>query len=130
MIADVYDAMRSQRKYQQAFPTERILVVLNAAVQRARFDQHLVRRFVQMLGVYPPGTLVRLNTGEVGVVVRVHASDPYRPRVRVLFASDGARSESTRVVDLWETDPAAPTASTIVAPVDPGTLQVDPLSYM
>jgi putative nucleotidyltransferase with HDIG domain len=130
MIADVYDAMRSQRKYQQAFPTERILVVLNAAVHQARFDRHLVRRFVQLLGAYPPGNLVRLNTGEVGVVIRVHASDPYRPRVRVLFARDGAQCEPPNVVDLWEADPRAPTASTIVAPVDPATLQVDPLSYM
>ena len=57
-IADVYDAMRSQRAYQQAFPTERILEVLKRA-DGTQFDQHLIRRFVQLLGVYPAGTLVR-----------------------------------------------------------------------
>src|SRR5919106_7090327 len=91
-ISDVYDAMRSQRTYQQAFPTDRILAVLRQS-DGSQFDQHLVRRFVQLLGVYPPGNLVKLNTGEIAVVTKVHAPDPYRPRVRVLFDAGGTRVE-------------------------------------
>ena len=53
-ISDVYDAMRSQRAYQQAHPTDRILAVLKRN-DGAQFDQNLVRRFVQLLGIYPPG---------------------------------------------------------------------------
>ena len=87
-IADVYDAMRSQRAYQQSFPTDRILQVLKRN-DGQQFDQHLVRRFVQLLGIYPIGNLVRLNTGEVGVVIEVHAPEPYRPHVRVMLRSDG-----------------------------------------
>ena len=91
-IADVYDAMRSQRSYQQAFPTDRILEVLKRNDGK-QFDQHLVRRFVQLIGIYPAGTLVRLNTGEVAVVLKVYAPDPYRPHVRVLIDRDGTRLE-------------------------------------
>ena len=83
-IADVYDAMRSQRHYQQAFPTDRILAVLKRN-DGTQFDQHLVRRFVQLIGIYPAGNLVRLNTGEMAVVLTVYAPDPYRPHVRVLI---------------------------------------------
>ena len=82
-IADVYDAMRSLRRYQQAFPTERILEVLKRN-DGQQFDQHLVRRFVQLLGIYPAGNIVRLNTGAIAVVRQVYAPDPYRPHVRVL----------------------------------------------
>jgi hypothetical protein len=57
------------------------------------FDQHLVRRFVQLIGIYPVGTIVRLDTGEVGVVQRSYAPDPYRPHVRVLIGREGARLE-------------------------------------
>ena len=64
-IADVYDAMRSQRVYQQAFPTDRILAVLQRN-DGTQFDQNLVRRFVQLVGIYPAGNLVRLDTGEIG----------------------------------------------------------------
>ena len=62
-----------------------------------QFDQHLVRRFVQLIGIYPAGNLVRLNTGEVAVVLKVYAPDPYRPRVRVLVRPprEAARSRRT-----------------------------------
>src|SRR5262249_57903259 len=89
-ISDVYDAMRSQRTYQQAFPTDRILAVLKKN-EGSQLDKHLVRRFTQLLGIYPPGNLVKLSTNEVAVRLRAHAPDPHRPRVRVWFNADGAR---------------------------------------
>jgi len=128
-IADVYDAMRSQRRYQQAFPTERILEVLKRN-DGTQFDQNLVRRFVQLLGIYPAGNLVRLNTGEIGVVLKVYAPDPYRPQVRVLFARDGRRLDLTYELNLWDAgdDPERP--SSIVAPVNPRDFDLDPLLLM
>ena len=125
-IADVYDAMRSQRAYQQAFPTERILQVLKHN-DGSQFDQHLVRRFVQLIGIYPVGNLVRLDTGEIAVVLKVHAPDPYRPQVRVLFDRHGKRLELTHDVNLWESDGAEGRPSSIVAPLDPADYQIDPL---
>ena len=106
-IADVYDAMRSQRAYQQAFPTDRVLAVLKKD-DGAHFDAQLVRRFVQLLGIYPPGTLVKLASDAVAVVTRVHAPDPYRPRVKLLFAPDGTRLRRAR--SSGTSGSAAPTA--------------------
>jgi putative nucleotidyltransferase with HDIG domain len=128
-IADVYDAMRSQRAYQQAFPTDRILAVLQRN-DGTQFDQHLVRRFSQIMGIYPPGNLVRLRTGEIAVVVKVHAPDPFRPRVRILFDRDGARLPVPVDRNLWEPHPATGERDSVVAPVDPATLGVDPLSFL
>jgi putative nucleotidyltransferase with HDIG domain len=125
-IADVYDAMRSQRQYQQAFPTERILAVLTRE-NAPKFDQHLVRRFTQLLGIYPVGNLVRLDTGEIAVVLRISASDPRRPQVRVLFDAAGARLPVPYDIDLWDTGEAG-RASAILAPVDPADYQIDPLT--
>ncbi len=128
-IADVYDAMRSQRKYQQSFPTERILEVLKRN-DGQQFDQHLVRRFVQLIGIYPAGNLVRLNTGAMAVVLQVYAPDPYRPRVRVLTTAGGQRIDLPIEIDLWEPsdDPERP--ASIVAPLDPAEFQIDPLMLM
>ncbi|HZT75769.1 MAG TPA: HD-GYP domain-containing protein [Vicinamibacterales bacterium] len=128
-IADVYDAMRSQRTYQQAFPTDRILAVLKRSDGK-QFDQHLVRRFVQLVGIYPAGNLVRLNTGEVAVVLKVYAPDPYRPNVRVLINRQGTRLEIPYELNLWEPseDPQRPSA--IVAPLDPAQFGLDPLTLM
>ena len=124
-ISDVYDAMRSQRAYQQAFPTDRILAVLKRN-DGTQFDQHLVRRFVQLLGIYPPGNLVRLSTGETAVVVKVHAPDTYRPRVRILFDEQGVRLDFPLERNLWEA--TGDRDATIVAPIDPADLGIDPLN--
>jgi len=129
-IADVYDAMRSQRAYQQAHPSDRVLEVLkrNDGVQ---FDQNLVRRFSQLVGIYPAGNLVRLNTGEIAVVRQVYAPDPHRPQVRVIVARDGIRLDIPYDVNLWEHtagDTAVP--SSVVAPLDPAVYGIDPLTLM
>jgi putative nucleotidyltransferase with HDIG domain len=128
-IADVYDAMRSQRSYQQSFPTERILAVLKRN-DGTQFDQHLVRRFVQLIGIYPAGNLVRLDTGETALVLKVYAPDPYRPQVRILLNRQGTRLEIPYELNLWETseDPHRP--SSIVAPVNPASVGIDPLALM
>lgn len=126
-IADVYDAMRSQRAYQQAFPTDRILAVLQRN-DGSQFDQHLVRRFVQLLGIYPPGNLVRLSTGEVAVVLRVHAPDPYRPRVRIILDERGQPLSLPVDRNLWED--LEENAPRIVSPLDPAEFHLDPLAYL
>jgi putative nucleotidyltransferase with HDIG domain len=129
-ISDVYDAMRSHRAYQSAYPTDRILAVLqrNDGLQ---FDQNLVRRFVQLLGIYPPGNLVRLSTGDIAVVLRVHAPDPYRPRVRILFDASGQRLDLPSDRNLWEPvgdDPSH--QDSVAAPVDPASYNIDPLEFL
>jgi putative nucleotidyltransferase with HDIG domain len=128
-IADVYDAMRSQRKYQQAFPTDRIKAVLERN-DGQQFDQHLVRRFVQLIGIYPPGNLVRLNTDEVAVVLRVYAPDPHRPRVRVVLDPSGARVPKPYDVNLWEHESGGRWPTSVVSPLDPAAHQIDPLAIM
>jgi hypothetical protein len=125
----VYDAMRSQRSYQQAFPTDRILAVLKRN-DGTQFDQHLVRRFVQLLGIYPPGNLVRLSSGEIAVVTQTHAPDPYRPRVRVLFLKDGTRVDLPFDRNLWEPTRDGEPGDSVEAPVDPADYGIDPLNYL
>jgi len=128
-IADVYDAMRSQRRYQQSFPTDRIKAVLERN-DGQQFDQHLVRRFVQLIGIYPPGNLVRLNTDEIAVVLKVYAPDPHRPRVRVIMDAKGHRLQKAYDVNLWESEPGGEWPATVIAPLDPADHQVDPLAIM
>ncbi|MBA3887988.1 MAG: hypothetical protein H0X67_20010 [Acidobacteria bacterium] len=128
-ISDVYDAMRSQRHYQKAFPSDRIIAVLQRN-DGTQFDQHLVRRFVQLLGIHPAGNLVRLSTGEVAVVMHVHAPDPYRPRVKVLFERAGARLDLPYERNLWEPPHEGAELDSIAAPIDPADYAIDPLSYL
>ena len=128
-IADVYDAMRSQRSYQQAFPTDRILAVLQQN-DGTRFEQRLVRRFSQLMGIYPVGNLVRLDTGALAVVLRIHAPDPARPVVRIIVGPDGERLSTPSDVALWVDDSPDGPPPRIVTPVDPAEAGIDPLPYL
>ena len=128
-IADVYDAMRSHRAYQRAQPSERVLAVLREK-EGSHFDRNLVRRFVQLLGIYPPGTLVKLNTEEVAVVTRVHAPDPYRPRVKVLFGKDGRRYDVPFERNLWEKDAEGSPVGSVTAPAEESEFGIDPLNFL
>ncbi len=126
-IADVYDAMRSQRIYQQAYPTDRILAVLQKNDGK-QFDQHLVRRFSQLVGIFPAGNLVRLDAGEIAVVIKEYAADPYRPRVKVLFGRDGTPLDRPYEINLWDAEEGQ--AQAIQAPLDPAQYGIDPLTHL
>jgi putative nucleotidyltransferase with HDIG domain len=128
-VADVYDAMRSRRHYQDAFPADRILEVLRRGEGRA-FEHHLVRRFVQLMGLYPVGSFVRLNTGAYAVVLRPSPADPGRPRVRVVYAPDGRRLEVPYDVDLWNVEPDPHRSSSVTGPVAAPNAEFDPLTVM
>ena len=128
-IADVYDAMRSQRVYQQAFPSDRILQVLKRN-DGHQFDQNLVRRFTQLLGIYPPGNLVRLDDGAIAVVTAVHAPEPFKPRVKVVITNKGERLESPLEMSLWEALPETPGPKSVTASLDPAQYSIDPLTYL
>ena len=123
-IADVYDAMRSQRVYQPAFPTDRILAVLQRNDGK-QFDRHLVRRFVQLVGIYPAGNLVKLYGGEIAVVMQAHAPDPYRPRVRILMDREEMALANPIEINLWEMVDQQDNA--IQSPIDPAEYGIDPL---
>ncbi|RPJ64708.1 MAG: HD domain-containing protein [Acidobacteria bacterium] len=127
-ISDVYDAMRSRRHYQRSFPSERVLAVLQRNEGR-EFDPNLVRRFVQLMGIYPVGTMVRLNTGALAVVVRAYPLDPYKPRVKVVFAPDARRLEIPYDVDLWDVEPSDRSRpSSVAGPAEPPDPTFDPLT--
>lgn len=128
-IADVYDAMRSQRAYQQAFPSDRILEVMKRN-DGQQFDQHLVRRFTQLLGIYPPGNLVRLDNGALGVVMAVHAPDPFKPRIKVIATPGGDPIDNPFEINLWEVPAESTGPRSVTAPLDPAEYAVDPLSFL
>jgi putative nucleotidyltransferase with HDIG domain len=128
-IADVYDAMRSQRAYQQAFPSDRILEVMKRN-DGHQFDQHLVRRFTQLLGIYPPGNLVRLDDGSLAVVMAVHAPEPFKPRVKVIVTPAGEPIATPYEINLWEVIAETPGPKTVTAPLDPAAHGIDPLTYL
>jgi putative nucleotidyltransferase with HDIG domain len=128
-IADVYDALRSTRVYRDGLPSDRIRSIMSRKDDPS-FNQQLLRRFVNLIGLFPVGTLVRLNTGEVGVVTHEHPSDPFRPQVKILLGRDGEVTGEKPLVNTWEAEGRGDFARAVVEAVDPDEAGIDPLQYI
>jgi putative nucleotidyltransferase with HDIG domain len=128
-IADVYDALRSNRVYRDGLPSDRIKSIMGKKDDPA-FNQRLLRRFINLIGLYPVGTLVRLNTEEIGVVTHEHPTDPFRPQVKIVRDRDGGELEQSPLVNTWEPDGRGDFTWAVVEAVDPEAAGVDPLHYM
>jgi HD-GYP domain-containing protein (c-di-GMP phosphodiesterase class II) len=87
-IADVFDALRSTRPYRKGLATDRIRNIMGEQGNPA-FNQPLLKRFVNLMGLFPVGNLVRLNTDELAVVSAEHPTDPFRPQVKILADKTG-----------------------------------------
>jgi hypothetical protein len=66
------------------------------------FPTALVKALLSEISVFPPGTVVRLNTEEIGRVVAVNRNHPLRPRVEIMADSKGHRLPAPKVIDLSE----------------------------
>jgi len=128
-IADVFDALRSNRPYREGLATSRIKSIMGEKENPA-FNQVLLRRFVNLMGMFPIGTIVRLNTEEVGVVTAEHPEDPFRPQVKILFDPGGDRIEEPFLANTWERDSRGEFPRAVVESVDPDSVELDPLAVL
>ena len=128
-IADVFDALRTNRAYRQGLPSDRVRAML-AAQSGTAFEPTLLRRFITLMGLFPIGTVVRLQSGEVGVVTAEHATDPFRPQVRLGLDASGTRLRVPTLVNTWERDERGNHPYSVLEAVEPGTVGIDPLALM
>lgn len=102
-IADVYDALTTERPYRPPLPPARALRVMNE-MPAGTFDSRLLSAFGGLLGKHPPGTMVRLDNGEIAVVSRPNPDDPARPFVRILRRTEEGHTLDQNEIDLSKRD--------------------------
>ena len=112
--------------YRDGLPSERVRAIMTQRDSPA-FNTKLLRRFINLMGLFPVGTLVRLDSDEVAVVTHEHPNDPFRPRVKVLLDKRGAALETPETVDTWQFDSRK---RGVVEAADPETVGVDPLAFL
>ena len=98
-LVDTYEAMTHPRPWR---PRTLPHAVLRKMVEENQdeFDPLMVRSFVECLSFYPPGTFVRLNTGEGGRVIAPVPDFPLRPRVWIFLNERGERLKEPRTISL------------------------------
>lgn len=87
-ITDVYDAMTSDKPYRRATTPHEAIEYLIAGSGRL-FDSNVVSVFTKKINPYPPGSLVKLSTGDIAVVDEVIKGLPLRPKLRLIKGTEG-----------------------------------------
>jgi len=98
-IVDSYDAMTSHRIYRSAMMPHQALEILYTG-SGTLYEQGMLELFRDRIAIYPIGVTVKLNTGEIGVVVDLNSTSPQRPIIRILYDEDGQELSSIYDVDL------------------------------
>ena len=122
-IADVYDALATPRVYKKAFTPEEALAMM-VKDQGSHFDPILLKIFIGLVGIYPVGSLVLLNTQDLGVVYKSNPQSADRPHI-ILLARDEAGNPKKVVIDLTETDGQGQYKTSIVKTLDPLKYHID-----
>lgn len=120
-ICDVYDATTSDRPYKPAWTPAYALRKM-AEWSRTQYDMRVFHAFVRTVGIYPVGTLVRLKSDRLGVVIDQHETALLTPRVKVFYVIGKGQHLPTEIIDL------ADGADEIVSHEDPAAWGITDLS--
>ncbi|MBE0425569.1 MAG: HD-GYP domain-containing protein [Nitrospirae bacterium] len=128
-LADQYDAMTSSRVYSRIplAPDKALSIMMERA--GSQLDPLLFKFFVNMVGVFPIGTLVMLDTRELGLVYEANVLFAERPRILIIIDSKGQRVHGP-TVDLTEKDAAGKFYRTIIKTLDPNKYKINLAEYL
>lgn len=126
-LVDSYDAMITERPHAAPRSTFEAMQELSDAKDEL-FQAALVEQFVQAVGVFPTGSVVQLNSGEIGVIVQQNAVRRLRPKIVVVLDPDGKRKEKLTVIDLakYGTGDGMKTDLWISRELEPGSHGIHP----
>ncbi|MFQ5431153.1 MAG: HD-GYP domain-containing protein [Nitrospinota bacterium] len=125
-IVDVYDAITSNRVYHNKIePADALKKIYE---WRGRhFSEDIVQNYIKCVGIYPIGTLVRMESGFLGVITEQGSTDMLRPRVRLIFNTKKEIFINPKDMDLSSPDSGN---DRIVSSESPQKWKVNPMMYM
>jgi HD-GYP domain-containing protein (c-di-GMP phosphodiesterase class II) len=127
-IVDVYDAITADRCYHQGMPAAEALRKI-FEWSKFHFNPALAQEFIRCVGIYPVGTLVRLESGRLGVVVEPHETSLLTPKVNAFFDTRCGTHIPMQTIDLSR-PVGSGGADRIVGLEPPEKWKIDPMQYL
>jgi HD-GYP domain-containing protein (c-di-GMP phosphodiesterase class II) len=128
-ITDFYDALTSDRPYQQGLPAHRVLRDLYK-FRGSKFESDLTERFIQCIGIYPIGSIVELNSGDIGVVQSINRLRRLKPQVALVLHSDHSAYTKPVSIDLNKTRMKNGRPYEITGVYEPEEFNINPAYYL
>lgn len=129
-IADVYDNLTTEGLYRKAcLPQEALALIFQGSDEE--YPRKLVEHFTKLLGIYPVGSFVKLESGEMGVVTRINRQSLLFPEVLILFDASGIRVTEPQIRNLGLANGQMPQKSSrIECSLDPKPFCINPITYI
>lgn len=86
-VCDIFGAIVADRTYNNRIPVDTAIEILRGATP-SKIDQDVFMTLLQVIDVYPPGTLVELGDGQMGIVILSNPNSPTRPILRIIDGTD------------------------------------------
>ena len=99
-VVDAYDAINSDRPYSKGKSSLEALRILFEA-RGTHFDEDMVKLFVRRVGIYPPGEIVEMSNGEVGIIIGCSPLSKLKPKL-LLVLDEHKQPRTERVINLQE----------------------------
>jgi HD-GYP domain-containing protein (c-di-GMP phosphodiesterase class II) len=130
-ICDVYDALTTKRPYRDKIFSQDETLNMMKENKGTEFDPIIFKVFLNMMGQYPVGTLVLLNSGEIGLVTEAnpYLSQLLQPKVKIIADENGNKIDGN-IIDLVERDQHTDKPKrTIVKSLDPEKYDIQVSDY-
>jgi len=128
-IVDQYDAMTSERPYRMPVAAHAVLKQMYEWRGRL-FHPVMVEKFIQCLGIYPIGSIVQLNTGDVAVVATMNRRQRLKPRIVLVRKPDMTPYPERPLVSLADRRTSEGRPCEIEHVLEPAAVGIDPAQYL
>lgn len=126
-IVETYATMTANQPYASARSSAKAVGVL-VALRGKAFQAELVDQFIQVVGVYPTGSIVQLSTKEIGIVTRQNRLWRLKPLVTLILDEHGQKLPQQKTIDLAREQPDNKVIS-IITELPSGSFGIDPKDY-
>ncbi|MFC1855780.1 HD-GYP domain-containing protein [Thermodesulfobacteriota bacterium] len=127
--ADTYDAITTFRPYQRAVTPKEAIDIMVRFIDKY-YEEEILRKFIETLGVFPTGSFVRLDTNEIALITKQNPEAGTSPIAKIVIDKNGDKLDEVIEANLNDIDDDGNKLRSIVSAIDPTFMGLNLLDYV